>query len=90
MTLIRIFWRLAIPTLFAGTALLADQVLALTGVVLDLSTRHPVAGATITTSAGVTQTNEHGQFETAHAAASVAARAPGYLRTEAKCLTKRL
>lgn len=75
---------MAIPTLFAGTALLADQVLALTGVVLDLSTRHPVAGATITTSAGVTQTNEHGQFETAHAAASVAARAPGYLRTEAK------
>jgi len=83
MTLIRILRCLAIPTLFAVTALLADQALAVTGVVLDSNTRHPVAGATITTSAGVTQTDEHGQFETAHAAQSVAARAPGYLRTEA-------
>jgi len=84
MTLTRVLRRLAIPMLFVVTALLAVQTLAFTGVVLDSSTRHPVAGATITTLAGVTHTNEHGQFETAHAARSVAVRAPGYLRTEAK------
>lgn len=84
MTLTRVLRRLAIPMLFVVTALLAVQALAFTGVVLDSSTRHPVAGATITTLAGVTHTNEHGQFETAHAARSVAVRAPGYLRTEAK------
>ncbi|CAI8851591.1 conserved exported hypothetical protein [Pseudomonas sp. IT-P253] len=84
MTLIRAFRRLAPPALLAFSALLVDQALALSGVVLDSSTRNPVAGATITTSAGVTKTDDQGQFETDDAAESVAARAPGYLRTEVK------
>ena len=61
MTFIRVFRRHAIPALLAVTALLTEQgALAVTGVVLDSSTRNPLAGAIITTSAGVTRTDEHG------------------------------
>lgn len=85
MTFTRALRRYAIPALLAVTALLTDRgALAVTGVVLDSSTQNPVADAIITTSAGVMHTDENGRFETAHAAESVAARAPGYLRTEAK------
>lgn len=84
MTLTGLLRYQAIRALFAVTALLVDQASALTGVVLDSNTRHPVAGAAMTTSAGVSQNDEHGQFETTHAARSVAVRAPGHWRTETK------
>ncbi|MFJ2362281.1 putative glycoside hydrolase [Pseudomonas sp. NPDC087697] len=85
MTFIRALRHYAIPALLAVAALLTERgALAVTGVVLDSSTQNPVADAIITTSAGVMRTDEHGQFETAQAVESVAARAPGYLRTEAK------
>lgn len=85
MTFIRAMRRYAIATLLAVTVLLTVRdTLAVTGVVLDSSTQNPLADAIITTSAGVMRTDEHGQFEIAQAVESVAARAPGYLRTEAK------
>ncbi|GLQ93529.1 putative glycoside hydrolase [Dyella acidisoli] len=70
---------------FAVCAQLASPaVLAVTGVVIDASTLNPVAGAIVTTSAGVTRTDEYGRFDTAQTVASIAARAPGYLRAEVK------
>ncbi|WP_223484299.1 putative glycoside hydrolase [Pseudomonas sp. A-RE-19] len=85
MTFIRALRRYAIPALLAVAALLTERgALAVTGVVLDSSTQTPVADAIITTSLGVMRTDENGRFETAQAAERVAARAPGYLRTEAK------
>lgn len=85
MTFIRAFRRYTIPALLAVTALLTERgALAVTGVVLDSSTQNPLADAIITTSAGVMRTDENGRFEIAQAVKSVAARAPGYLRTEAK------
>ncbi|SDP00904.1 hypothetical protein SAMN04489798_4446 [Pseudomonas arsenicoxydans] len=83
MTFIRASGRKATATLLLMAALLCDQALAVSGVVLDANTQKPIAGATVTTSAAVTQTDEQGRFETASPATSIAARAPGYLRTEA-------
>jgi len=84
MTVSRTLRRYAIPALFVVTALLTGRgALAVTGVVLDSSTQKPLADAIITTSAGVMRTDENGRFETAEAVERVAARAPGYLRTEA-------
>ena len=70
--------------LTVATLLTGQDALAVSGVVLDSSTQDPLVGAIITTSAGVTRTDEHGRFETAQAVTSVGARAPGYLRAEAK------
>ncbi|EXF94484.1 GTP-binding protein [Pseudomonas fluorescens HK44] len=86
MTFISAVRRYTIPTLLVVFTTLLSQrgALAVTGVVLDSSTQNPIADAIITTTAGVMRTDEHGQFEIAQAVESVAARAPGYLRTEAK------
>ncbi|WP_347927384.1 putative glycoside hydrolase [Pseudomonas helvetica] len=86
MTFISAVRRYAIATLLVVFTTLLSQrgALAVTGVVLDSSTQNPLADAIITTSAGVMRTDEHGQFEIAQAVENVAARAPGYLRTEAK------
>lgn len=85
MTFICALRHYAIPALLAVTALLTERgALAVTGVVLDSSTQNPLADAIVTTSAAVMRTDENGRFETAQAAESVAARAPGYLRTESK------
>ncbi|WLG48963.1 putative glycoside hydrolase [Pseudomonas sp. FP1742] len=85
MTVIRALRRYAIPALLAVAALLTGQgAQAVTGVVLDSNTQNPIADAIITTSAGVMRTDENGRFETAEAVERIAARAPGYLRTEAK------
>jgi hypothetical protein len=84
MSLPRLLKPRVIPALFVFTALLAGQALAISGVVLDASTRDPLAGAIVTTSAGVTRTDEQGRFDIDGASESVAARAPGYLRSEAK------
>ncbi|RBH57579.1 MULTISPECIES: putative glycoside hydrolase [Pseudomonas] len=70
--------------LTVATLLTGQEALAVSGVVLDSSTQEPLVGAIITTSAGVTRTDEHGSFETAQAATSVGARAPGYLRAQAQ------
>ncbi len=84
MTFPRPLKRYAIPALLAVAALLTGRgALAVSGIVLDSSTQNPVVGAIITTAAGVIRTDENGRFETAQAVTSVAARAPGYLRTEA-------
>jgi len=85
MTFLHALKRPATLALLAVAALLTDQgALAVTGVVLDASTQRPIAGAIVTTSAGVTRTGEDGRFEAARAVANVAARAPGYRRAEAK------
>ena len=72
--------------MFFALAMLAPpasrDALAATGVVIDASTLKPVADAIVTTTAGVTRTDEHGWFDTGQATASIAARAPGYLRTD--------
>ena len=57
---------------------------AVTGVVIDQATQQPVAGAIVTTSAGVIRTDDQGQFVIQQTVTSIAARAPGYLRTEAE------
>jgi len=79
-------WRLhAVPAVFAIIAQLASPAaLAVTGVVIDQATQRPVAGAIVTTSAGVMHTNDQGQFVIEQAVTTIAARAPGYLRTEMK------
>jgi len=85
MSLLRALRRHAIPATLAVAALLTGRgALAVTGGVIDGSTLKPVPGAIITTSGGVTRTDEYGRFDTVRAATSVAARAPGYLRTDAK------
>lgn len=83
MTFIRASGHQATATLLLMAALLCDQALAVSGVVLDANTQRPIAGATVTTSGAVTQTDELGRFETASPDTTIAARAPGYLRTEA-------
>ncbi len=82
MTLIRALKRQAMPTLSLIVALLSSQAVAVSGVVLDADTHAPIAGATVTVSARVLLTDEQGRFDSASPAASVAARAPGYLRAE--------
>lgn len=83
MTFIHALRRQATAMLLLIAALLSDQAVAVSGVVLDANTHSPIAGATVTTSAAVVQTDELGRFETAFPATRVATRAPGYLRTEA-------
>jgi hypothetical protein len=56
---------------------------AATGIVIDEATAKPVPDALVTTTAGVRQTDVDGQFEFDSSVSSVAARAPGYLRTQA-------
>ncbi|WP_248795471.1 putative glycoside hydrolase [Pseudomonas sp. MWU13-2105] len=85
MTLPRPSRQYAIARLLTiATLLTAQGALAVSGVVVDSSTLDPLVGAIITTSAGVIRTDEHGQFEIAQPVATVAARAPGYQRTEAE------
>lgn len=82
MSLLR---RRMLPALFAAIVQLASPVaLAVTGVVLDQTTQQPIPGAIVTTSAGVTRTDEHGRFDIEQAVTSIAVRAPGYLRTDVK------
>ena len=70
-------------TAFGVVMLLAGaQAAATSGVVIDERTQDPVAGAIVTTSAGVVRTDEYGRFDTDQVVTSIAARAPGYLRTE--------
>jgi len=76
--------RTMLAALATVAQLASPGALAVTGVVIDQSTLRPIAGAIVTTSAGVTRTDEHGQFDTGQAATSIAARAPGFLRTELK------
>lgn len=77
--------RHAILAMLAVLAALASfAALAVTGVVIDESTHGPIADAIVTTSAGVTRTDEHGRFAITRPVESIAARAPGYLRTEMK------
>lgn len=76
--------RAMLVALVAVAQLTSSAALAETGVVIDENTLNPIAGAIITTSTGVTRTDEYGRFDTTQAAASIAARAPGYLRTEVK------
>jgi hypothetical protein len=68
----------------AASALLASQsaLAATSGVVIDQDTHKPIAGAIVTSSAGVTRSDDAGHFDIAAATTSIAARAPGYLRTE--------
>lgn len=82
MILNRAFRRQRTSTLLLLAALLSGQALAVSGVVLDADTQRPIAGATVTSSGAVTQTDELGHFETDSADTTIAARAPGYLRTE--------
>ena len=78
--------RMLAYAMFAALATVAPpasrDALAVTGVVIDASTLKPVADAIVTTTAGVTRTDERGWFDTGQATASIAARAPGYLRTD--------
>ena len=70
---------------FAAVALLASPAaLAVNGVVIDQATQQPIAGAIVTTSAGVILTDERGQFAIDQVVTDIAARAPGYLRTNMK------
>lgn len=62
----------------------SPAVLATAGIVIDASTLSPIAGAIVTTSAGVIRADEYGRFDTGQVSTSVAARAAGYLRTEVK------
>ncbi|WP_416392529.1 putative glycoside hydrolase [Burkholderia sp. LFS061] len=54
---------------------------AVTGIVIDGSTQHPIAGAIVTTAAATGRTDDHGRFDIAQPGSTVAARAPGYLRS---------
>ena len=56
------------------------------GTVVDQNTHKPIADAIVTSSAGVTYTDEAGHFDIAPAVTSFAVRAPGYLRSEVKRL----
>jgi hypothetical protein len=77
-------WRL-LATIFAVVALLRSSgVIAVTGVVIDATTRTPVAEAIVTSASGTTLTGRDGSFTVEHAGANIAARAPGYLRTRAQ------
>ncbi|MFM0055345.1 putative glycoside hydrolase [Paraburkholderia phytofirmans] len=55
---------------------------AATGVVIDEVTGNPIPQALVTTQAGVQHTGKDGRFEFDSSVASVAARAPGYLRMQ--------
>lgn len=56
---------------------------AATGVVIDEATAKPVPHALVTSAAGVQRTDDNGRFKFDSSVTSVAARAPGYLRTQA-------
>ncbi|RUL80151.1 GTP-binding protein [Dyella choica] len=75
-------------TLLAALAVMAQlisqAVLAVSGVVIDQDTLKPIAGALVTTSAGVIRTDDDGRFDIAQAVTGIAVRAPGYLRAEVK------
>jgi hypothetical protein len=83
MTLIRPFKLRVAGAVLVAAALFASPVLsATTGTVIDQSTLSPVAGAIVTSQVGVIRTDPHGHFDTGQTVASVAVRAPGYLRVE--------
>lgn len=84
MTRSRLLLHVMLAAFAVATQLASPAARAVTGVVIDASTLSPVAGAIVTTSAGVTRTDENGRFDTVQTVTSIAARAPGYLRTEVK------
>lgn len=55
-----------------------------TGTVIDAQTRHPIQDAIVTADGVAQRTNAQGAFTLSGAASSVAARAPGYLRAQAR------
>lgn len=64
-----------------ATALASPATQAVSGVVIDQATQLPIAGAIVTTAAGVTRTDEQGRFDIQQPVTSIAVRAPGYLRS---------
>lgn len=75
--------------LVIATALASPATLAVTGVVIDQVTQMPIAGAIVTTSAGVTRTDEQGRFDIQQPVTSIAVRAPGYLRSNMQISNER-
>ncbi|GLU31109.1 putative glycoside hydrolase [Trinickia caryophylli] len=53
---------------------------AFTGTVVDAGTGQPIAGAVVTAASGIWRSDAAGRFTSEHTAATISARAPGYLR----------
>ncbi|NRO96968.1 GTP-binding protein [Paraburkholderia sp. NMBU_R16] len=78
---------LAIALSFIGCFAAGHARADVTGTVIDAQTRHPIEGATVTVGRVAQSTDAHGAFTIASADSAVAARAPGYLRTQIRAAT---
>ncbi|CAN7484488.1 putative glycoside hydrolase [Caballeronia sp. LjRoot29] len=78
-----VFWRVASTGLSVVALLVSPGAIAVTGVVIDATTRLPVAEAIVTTASGTILAGRDGSFTVERPGTSIAARSPGYLRTRA-------